>query len=106
MATHTFRDGKWFDKQTGEEVQFESKAHTWTPGSLMRVSIDYTNYRSPITGEPITSKRQHEDALKKAGCRVLEPGESREAPKRREEAARQKLDRDVDRAVNSLANMF
>ena len=45
---------------------------------------DYAPYTCPITGKLIEGRRAHEENLKRHGCRVLEPGESRDATKARE----------------------
>lgn len=43
---------------------------------------DYEAYNCPITGKLVEGKRAHIENLKRNGCRVLEPGETREAMKR------------------------
>jgi len=40
---------------------------------------DYPGYECPISGAWIEGRRAHEENLKKHGCRVLEPGETRQA---------------------------
>lgn len=40
-----------------------------------RVVADYAPYQCPITGDTISGRKQHEENLKKHGCRVYEPGE-------------------------------
>lgn len=40
---------------------------------------DYQGYACPVTGVWVEGRRAHEENLKKHGCRVLEPGETRQA---------------------------
>src|SRR5690606_35343179 len=47
--------------------------------SAPAIQMDIQPYDCPITGKLITSRRAHEENLAKHGCRVLEPGETREA---------------------------
>lgn len=56
--------------------------------------VDYS-YDCPITGKHITTKRAHEDNLKRHGCRVLETGE-----KEFNERERAKADAALERAVD------
>lgn len=66
--------------------------------------LDY-EYACPITGEHISSKRQHEENLKKHGCRVLETGEreynSRVQARANEEFER-KIDQTIERAIDTM----
>lgn len=50
--------------------------------SAPMVRGDYEAYNCPITGKLVEGKRAHIENLKRNGCRVLEPGETREAMKR------------------------
>lgn len=61
-------------------------------------SVDNTGYDCPVTGKWIGSKREHEENLKRQGCRVLEAGE-KEANVRRRESEDAALDRAVDQTV-------
>lgn len=47
---------------------------------------DYEPYNCPITGKLISGKKEHEENLKLHHCRVLEPGEARDAARVRAEA--------------------
>jgi len=51
------------------------------------------SYDCPITGRPIRGKKEHEENLKRNGCRVLERGEAAQA------AERAKADRDASDAL-------
>lgn len=44
-----------------------------------RVATDYAGYDCPVTGKWVEGRRAHEENLKRTGCRLLEPGESRQA---------------------------
>ena len=62
---------------------------------------DYAPYECPITGRTIEGRRAHEENLKRHGCRVLEPGESAEASRRRAES-----DRALETSIESTAEQF
>jgi putative FmdB family regulatory protein len=49
--------------------------------SAPMIQPDIAGYSCPITGAWIGSRRQHEENLKKHGCRVLEPGEKEDVIK-------------------------
>jgi putative FmdB family regulatory protein len=36
---------------------------------------DYAPYECPMTGKIISGRKEHEENLKRTGCRILEPGE-------------------------------
>lgn len=59
-------------------------------------SVDKTDYACPVSGKRIGSKREHQENLKQQDCRVLEPGESDQAAKRREAD-----DRALDKAIEN-----
>lgn len=44
-----------------------------------RVVVDLAGYDCPVTGKWIEGRRAHEENLKRTGCRLLEPGETRQA---------------------------
>ena len=74
------------------------------PKYVIGRSADY-NYACPITNNPITSKRQHEENLKLHGCRVLEDGERRynEKTKQAEEIAFERSIEDtVEREISVM----
>ena len=54
--------------------------------SAPTVRGDYEAYDCPITGKRIEGRRAHEENLRRHGCRVLEPGETQEASRRRAKA--------------------
>ena len=62
---------------------------------------DYPPYECPVTGKVIEGRRAHEENLRRHGCRVLEPGEDREAT-RRAAASEVEFDKTVDDTVERL----
>lgn len=62
---------------------------------------DYPPYECPVTGQIIEGRRAHEENLRRHGCRVLEPGEEREAA-RRAAASEAEFDRTVEDTVERL----
>lgn len=61
-------------------------------------SVDHTSYSCPVTGQPITSKHQHEENLRKTNSRVLEPGE-KESNQKSREAAESAFDKSIENSV-------
>jgi hypothetical protein len=73
--------------------------------SAPRFSVDNTGYHCPVTGDWISSKKQHEENLKKHDCRVLESGESEANRKKREaeEAAfEKKVEDSVEKTITEM----
>lgn len=62
---------------------------------------DYAPYNCPVTGKLISGRRQHEENLKRQGCRVLETGESTQIIKQREAE-----ERAFDKAVEETTEEF
>lgn len=69
--------------------------------SAPAVRGDYEAYDCPITGKRIEGRRAHEENLRAHGCRVLEPGETREVDSRRK-----RQDEALDKAVERTAEEF
>lgn len=63
---------------------------------------DYEGYVSPATGKWVEGKKQHIEDLKQSGCRLLEPGESRQEFKKAEQRL-EKLHKEIDTAVETTA---
>ena len=61
---------------------------------------DYEGYECPVSGKWVEGRRQHEENLKRTGCRVFEPGE-RESLIRRKAAEEAALDRAVEETVDA-----
>lgn len=74
------------------------------PVGLAVSSVDY-NYDCPITGAHITSKHQHQENLKRHGCRVLETGEKDYNEKRRLEAEAS-IDKAIDQTVEKTIDLM
>lgn len=68
-----------------------------------RVFGDYEAYDCPITGRRIEGKKQHEENLRKHGCRLLEPGESRDYMKNFEKRKQEDLEKTIDKVVDQAA---
>ena len=66
-----------------------------------RVAPDYAPYNCPITGELIVGRRQHEENLKKHGCRVYEPGEFEDHKRYRAQQEEEALEKLADSAVQA-----
>jgi len=66
------------------------------------IAVDYPGYISPATGKWVEGKKQHIEDLKRSGCRILEPGESAEEPKKAQERLK-KLETEIEVAVNTTA---
>ena len=62
---------------------------------------DYAPYECPITGRMVEGRRAHVENLKRHGCRVLEPGESAEASRRRADS-----DRALEASIEATAEQF
>lgn len=103
MSTYTYKNGKWFDKKTGEEVTLPSRADSWSGGSL-QIIRDIDGYDCPITGKFISSRAEHRENLKRTGCRNLEPGESRDAIKRKEQDFNDHCKRTAREMIASVAH--
>lgn len=62
------------------------------------VAVDYPAYQSPATGKWIEGRRQHEEDLRRSGCRILEPGEQKDMEKRKQ-AKEQAFETSIDNTV-------
>lgn len=62
------------------------------------VSVDYPAYQSPATGKWVEGRKQHEEDLKRSGCRILEPGERQDMEKRKQ-AKEQAFEASIDNSV-------
>lgn len=73
---------------------------------MVFVSAD-VGYSCPITGEPITSKKAHEENLARHGCRVLETGETQsytEKLRREDEELENRISETAEAFVESLSS--
>lgn len=65
------------------------------------VKGDYPGYTCPVSGKWIEGRRQHQENLKRTGCRVLEPGETDRAA-----AFRKTSEAEFEASVESTAEEF
>ena len=88
----------------GQSVEVDPYAISGPPKGPFIMSGDHYQYECPITGKPIMNKHEHNENLKAHGCRVLEKGERKEAPKRMEESFNENNERIVSNAVDDIAH--
>lgn len=62
------------------------------------VSVDYPAYQSPATGKWVEGRRQHEEDLRRSGCRLLEPGEQKDIDRKKKEVE-MKFEASIDNSV-------
>lgn len=75
--------------------------------SKPRFTVDQTDYACPVTGKRIASKHEHEENLKQQNCRVLEPGETESATKKRaadDEVLDKKIEETVEREIEAYSS--
>lgn len=106
MTTYTYKGGVWYNKMTGLPEEPPNRMDSWNGGCSLQITPNMEPYNCPITGKYIDSMHKHRENLKLHGCRVLEPGESREAPRRREESLKSSIDKAVNRMMQRAANEF
>lgn len=94
----TYRNGKWYDKKTGEEVRLASKADSWKTAGKFYITKDIEGYTCPVTNKWVSSRAAHAENLKRTGCRLLEPGE-------REQYERDKP-REIERSAEKAADFL
>lgn len=66
---------------------------------------DYAGYPCPVTGKWIEGRKAHQENLARTGCRVLEPGETESAVRRRQEqeaAYDARIERTVEKLVKAM----
>ena len=69
--------------------------------SPTRINCDIEPYACPVTGKMITSRKQHEENLRRTGSRVLEKGEMQEYQRRRQ-AEEQRLEQSIERETEQF----
>jgi len=70
-----------------------------------RVVADYAPYQCPITGDTISGRKQHEENLKRHGCRVYEPGEFEDHKRYRAQQEAQAEDALAEAAVTAALSL-
>lgn len=73
--------------------------------SPCRVIGDYPAYNCPITGKLIDGRKAHNENLKRTGCRILEPGETREF-KKSLKTEDQKFEKELDHSVEKFIDQL
>lgn len=68
-----------------------------------RVVGDYEGYESPATGKWIEGRRAHLEDLAASGCRILEPGETREFQRRKAQEDEAFFDRVAESAAREVS---
>lgn len=73
MTVYVWREGSFVDKSTGAQI------HVRDPNAICRpyVMADVPEYRSPINGQPITSRSHQREDLKRNDCVLAEPRKPR-----------------------------
>ena len=69
--------------------------------SAPHIVMDYPGYTCPVTGTWVEGRAAHRENLKRQGCRVLEPGETRDS-RRAMEQADAALDKSLDATADQL----
>lgn len=105
MAIYSYKNGKWFDKRSGEEVTLPERGDSWGKGGFL-LSSDYQGYTCPVTGTWIEGRAAHRENLKRHGCRILEKGEKEEARNTRERELERAIERTADAMVARYHNYF
>lgn len=73
--------------------------------SAARLNLDYPGYECPVTGKWIEGRRQHQENLKRTGCRVLEPGEQEDL-KRRKALEEARFDARIEETVETIVEQL
>jgi hypothetical protein len=68
MTVYVCREGRWFDKRTGEPMELPKGDVITAP----RIMSDIEDYRSPIDGRTIGGRAGQREDLKRSDC-VLAP---------------------------------
>ncbi len=73
--------------------------------SAPAVSVDYPAYQCPVTGATVEGRKQHEENLKRQGCRVWEPGETERVKQDRADADRvfaRQVESTIDQQIETM----
>lgn len=69
MTKYVYRNGDWFNKETGERMDVPEQV------AMPMVQSDYPAYYSHASGKMIEGRRARRDDLARTGCRPFEPDE-------------------------------
>lgn len=86
-ARYVFRDGQFVERKTGEPMNAPDRVAT--PFVLSDVT-----YKSPLSGQEITSRSQRREEMKIHGVREVDPSEHKPVYRTRKWAERMKGDHD------------
>ncbi len=73
--------------------------------SAPAVSVDYPAYQCPVSGATIEGRKQHEENLKRQGCRIWEPGETEAVRRNKDDEERQfarHVETTIDRQLEAM----
>lgn len=109
LYVYECRHGHKFEK-IKTIAEMESIQQLCDCGQLADVKIQpvmlapmFQPYTCPITDKPIMSTYEHQENLKKHGCRVYEPGET-EGIKKAQKSAEQQLDKSVEATAEEFVD--
>lgn len=91
------------------EIQFCDTCRSKMQKILKPTTIrgDYPDYTCPITGRVISGRKQHEENLRRHGCRVLESGEKELAEKFRQQQDKEldaSIEQSVERGISQMSS--
>lgn len=69
MTVYVWKGDGFYDKKTGERMQVKDENAICKP----YVCSDIEEYRSPVTGLPITSRSHRREDLKRHDCYEMDP---------------------------------
>lgn len=70
------------------------------------IAGDYKTYDCPITGRPIDGRVEHEENLRKHGCRIHEAGEFEDVKKNGQKRINASIDAAIDKSVDAIARQI
>ncbi len=76
------------------------------PNRSIHINPDIAGYDCPVTGKWIDGRKDHRENLKRHNCRLLEPGEKREAMNDRERNREAAIDKAAREAVSAVARHY
>ena len=70
------------------------------------IAGDYKAYECPITGKTIDGRVEHEENLRKHGCRIHEAGEFEDVKKNGQKRINASVDAAIDKSVDAIARQI